>query len=233
MPYTPDATVVTQPDPATVKASTAALEFQTIKLYMRDVLLAGLALKAPIASPTFTGTSTHANISVSGAAALTNLTVSGSAAFTASPTVPNITAGDSSTKSANTAFVMNAIAAAVFAAVLPSQAGNAGKIVSTDGTNAGWIALAKTPWTAVAGTTYTATSGEACSMNNVAVSTLSAPATPATDAVFAYRATNGLTTNLIDFGAAGLNGIAGQIQMTNTYAVYKFQYDGTTWRFTV
>lgn len=55
MPYTPDATDVTNPIEGTVKAVTAAAEFRTIKLYMRDVLLAGLALKAPLASPALTG----------------------------------------------------------------------------------------------------------------------------------------------------------------------------------
>ena len=55
MPYTPDATDVTNPIEGTVKAVTAAAEFRTIKLYMRDVLLAGWALKAPLASPALTG----------------------------------------------------------------------------------------------------------------------------------------------------------------------------------
>jgi len=55
MPYTPDATVVTEPVEGTQKAVTAAAEFRTIKLYMRDVLLAGLNAKAPLASPALTG----------------------------------------------------------------------------------------------------------------------------------------------------------------------------------
>ena len=56
MPYTPDATDVTNPIDGTVKAATAAAEFRTIKLYLRDVLLAGLAGKAASVSPTFLGT---------------------------------------------------------------------------------------------------------------------------------------------------------------------------------
>lgn len=55
MPYTPDATDVTNPIAGTVKAATAPAEFIAIKLYMRDVLLAGINSKAPIASPIFTG----------------------------------------------------------------------------------------------------------------------------------------------------------------------------------
>lgn len=58
MPYTADATDVANPTDAGVKASTAAAEFRTIKIYIRDVLLAGLVLKAPLASPALTGVPT-------------------------------------------------------------------------------------------------------------------------------------------------------------------------------
>ena len=51
-----------------------------------------------------------------------------------SVTVPTATAGDNSTKAASTAFV----AATAFSSALPAQTGNAGKILSTDGTTASW-----------------------------------------------------------------------------------------------
>lgn len=51
-----------------------------------------------------------------------------------SVSVPTATAGDNSTKAASTAFV----AAMAFSAALPAQTGNAGKIISTDGTTASW-----------------------------------------------------------------------------------------------
>ena len=63
-----------------------------------------------------------------------------SQAFTGTPSLPSGTTGvtqaasDSSTKLATTAFV----AAAAFASVLPGQSGNAGKWLTTDGTNASW-----------------------------------------------------------------------------------------------
>jgi heme O synthase-like polyprenyltransferase len=44
------------------------------------------------------------------------------------------TVGDATTKAASTAFVMST----AFSAVLPAQTGNAGKFVTTDGTNASW-----------------------------------------------------------------------------------------------
>jgi hypothetical protein len=51
-----------------------------------------------------------------------------------SVSVPTATAGDNSTKAASTAFVT----AAAFSAALPAQTGNAGKVLSTDGTTASW-----------------------------------------------------------------------------------------------
>ena len=49
--------------------------------------------------------------------------------------------GNNTTLAASTAFTSAAIAAAAFSTVLPSQAGNAGKYVTTDGTTASWQAL--------------------------------------------------------------------------------------------
>lgn len=49
--------------------------------------------------------------------------------------------GDNTTLAASTAFVSAGIAAAAFSTVLPSQSGNAGKFVTTDGSNASWAAV--------------------------------------------------------------------------------------------
>lgn len=70
MPYTPDATEITQPADVGVGASTAAAEFRAIKLYLRDVLLAGLSAKAPLVSPIFT----TPNLGTPSAGVLTNCT---------------------------------------------------------------------------------------------------------------------------------------------------------------
>jgi hypothetical protein len=72
-------------------------------------LTTDLSTKAPLASPTFTGT----------------------------PAAPTATAGTNTTQVATTAFVSTAIAG--FSA-LPSQSGNAGLYLSTDGTTASWQA---------------------------------------------------------------------------------------------
>ena len=58
-------------------------------------------------------------------------------ALTGIPTAPTAAAGTGTSQIASTAFV----AAAAFSAVLPGQAGNAGKYVTTDGTNASWVSI--------------------------------------------------------------------------------------------
>lgn len=54
MPYTADATNLTQPADTGVLAGTAASEFRTLKTYIASVILASIALKAPLDSPVFT-----------------------------------------------------------------------------------------------------------------------------------------------------------------------------------
>lgn len=107
--------------------------------------------KAPSDSPTFSGTVslpsttgigtvTSSEIGrLSGVTSNVQTQLDGKAtlaspAFTGSPTAPTPTFGDSTNKLATTAFV----AAAAFSSVLPGQTGNAGKFVTTDGTNASW-----------------------------------------------------------------------------------------------
>jgi hypothetical protein len=57
-----------------------------------------------------------------------------SPSFTGVPTAPTASTGTATTQLATTAFV----AAAAFNVALPGQSGNAGKFVTTDGTNASW-----------------------------------------------------------------------------------------------
>lgn len=116
MPYVTDATDVTQPDTATVKASNAAPEIRAIKVYMRDVLLAGISLKAPAASPVFSG------------AAVFN----GSATFNVAPTVPTQPPGTADATAASTAFV----AAVALSSVMPGAATGKGLSVSSNGADA-------------------------------------------------------------------------------------------------
>jgi hypothetical protein len=119
-----------------------------------------LDTKAPTASPTFTGTVALPSTTSIGPVSSTELgyldgvtsaiqtQIDGKApaslsttkadiaspAFTGVPTAPTATAGTSTTQLATTAFV----AATAFSSVLPGQTGNAGKYLTTDGTNASW-----------------------------------------------------------------------------------------------
>ena len=119
-----------------------------------------LDTKAPTASPTFTGTVALPSTTSIGPVSSTELgyldgvtsaiqtQIDGKApaslsttkadiaspAFTGVPTAPTATAGTSTTQLATTAFV----AATAFSSVLPAQTGNAGKYLTTDGTNASW-----------------------------------------------------------------------------------------------
>lgn len=84
---------------------------------------------APTASP---GTSTT-QIATTGFVA-TSFAPLASPAFTGVPTAPTASAGTATTQIATTAFVV----ATAFSSALPGQTGNAGKFVTTDGTNASW-----------------------------------------------------------------------------------------------
>jgi hypothetical protein len=65
-----------------------------------------------------------------------------SPAFTGTPTAPTATAGTNTTQIATTAFVGTAISAID---ALPSQSGNSGKFLGTDGTTASWESVDALP----------------------------------------------------------------------------------------
>lgn len=125
-------------------------------------------LKAPIASPTFTGT-----VTIPSGASIAGFAPLASPVFTGNPTAPTPSAGDNDTSVATTAFVQGEIAAkapiaspaftgtptaptatlgdssttlattafvaaTAFSAVLPAQSGNGGKLLTTDGSVASW-----------------------------------------------------------------------------------------------
>lgn len=97
---------------------------------------------ASLNSPAFTGTptvptaapGTNTTQAASTAFVATSFAPLASPAFTGVPTAPTASAGVSTTQVATTAFVT----ATAFSSVLPGQTGNAGKYVTTDGTNASW-----------------------------------------------------------------------------------------------
>lgn len=112
------------------------------------------ALKANLASPTFTGT-----VTIPSGAVISGYASLASPAFTGFPTAPTLAAGNNTTSIATTAFVI----AQGLSSALPGQAGNAGKYIRTDGTTATWqdpfasspLTGVPTAPTAIAGTNTT------------------------------------------------------------------------------
>jgi|DEB19_MinimDraft_2_1074335.scaffolds.fasta_scaffold02843_4 hypothetical protein len=135
--------------------------------------------------------------------------------------------GNNTTLAASTAFTSAAIAAAALSATLPSQSGNAGKVIRTDGTNATWgDVLARVD---VSGTTQTATAGNDYWLTNVAATAVTAP-TGVDGKRFAVTPANGLMTNTVDFGAATVRGpstTATGVITINLGARMEFVYSST------
>lgn len=97
-------------------------EFSSIEAGF-DAVETSLLLKAPKASPVFSGTLTApaATVNFSGAAAVT---------------APTVSVGDNSTNVATTAFAVAVLGAA--GSLIPPQATHAGKVLTTDGTSYSW-----------------------------------------------------------------------------------------------
>lgn len=113
------------------------------------------------------------------------------------------TVGDSTTKVATTAFVT----ATSFASALPGQAGNAGKFVTTDGTNASW-AFANLIYSAEASASASIAHGQHKGLQNAAATTITAPASAATGDRFAVSIENGRTDNAINWNGLKHMGIS-------------------------
>lgn len=174
-----------------------------------------LDAKAPIGNPTFVGTVTiPSGASIAGYAPLA------SPALTGTPTAPTATAGTSTTQLATTAFVT----ATAFASVLPGQAGNAGKFVTTDGTNASWsgltgtINLTATNTTATANATYILTS-------NV---TLTLPSSPTSGDWVTVSDRSGLTTCVIGRGGQNIMGLAEDMTLNILHAAFRLVFIDST-----
>jgi hypothetical protein len=126
------------PTAPTATAGTNTTQLATTAFNAAAVLVetnratAAEALKANIASPTFTGT-----VNIPTGAVIADYALLASPAFTGVPTAPTASVGVSTTQIASTAFV----SATAFQTALPGQAGNAGKFLTTDGTNASFVAL--------------------------------------------------------------------------------------------
>jgi len=137
---------------------------------------------------------------------------------------------DNSTKAASTAFVSTAVAAAAFAATLPSQSGNGGKTIYTDGSTASWQSLGG-PETVVSGTTQTAVAGNHYVLTNVAATTVTLPASPNSGDTVWVTWTNSLATNVIARNGSTIMGDASDLTLdTVTNGTVQLRYVNSSWR---
>ena len=139
-------------------------------------------------------------------------------------------ATDNTTKAASTAFVSTAVAAAVFAVTLPSQTGNGGKTIYTDGTTASWQSLGG-PVTVVSGTSQAAVAGNHYVLTNVAATTVTLPASPASGDTVWVTWTNTLATNVIARNAQTIMGDASDMTLdAATNGTVQLRYISSSWR---
>ena len=139
------------------------------------------------------------------------------------------TIGTNDTQAANTAFVSTAVAAAVFAVTLPSQSGNAGKVIKTDGTNASWQAEGLTV-AIVSATTQTAVAGTHYVLTNVAATTVTLPA-GVEGATVAVTTTGTLTTNVIArSGSDTIMEVAENMTLDKAAVTVTLRYLNNSWR---
>lgn len=140
-------------------------------------------------------------------------TYSGTHNFTgATVNVPTLTAGTTGNGAASVDFV----ASTAFASALPGQTGNAGKFVTTDGSNASW-AFPFLKGVVVSGTSQTAVAGNSYELTNVAATTVTLPASPNDGDVVGIEPSNLLLTNVIARNGNLLMGLAEDMTINNPY----------------
>lgn len=133
----------------------------------------------------------------------------------------------------------------VFSSSLPGQAGNAGKLVTTDGSAASWTAIKTVSgqallgtgdivpviqYSAVTGATQTAVSGGAYSLQNAAASTVTLPVSPAANAFVAVKVSNGLATNVIARNGQTIEGLVENLTLDSASASVGLQFLNNSWR---
>lgn len=134
--------------------------------------------------------------------------------------------GTANNAPASTAFV----AAAALSTALPGQTGNAGKFVTTDGSNASW-AWPFLKFSVVTGTSVTAVAGNTYSLENAAATTVTLPASPADGDVVAILAANLRDDNVVNRNGNLLMGLAENMNIDNAqYPVILRFRAGKGWR---
>lgn len=122
--------------------------------------------------PNSTGSAWGTSYSTTGIG--TAVALADSPGFTGVPTAPTAVSGTSTTQIATTAFVT----AAAFSAALPGQTGNAGKFITTDGTNASWSYVPVTSINATGSLSATTFLSGAGTWSTIPIAGIAATGTP-------------------------------------------------------
>lgn len=131
---------------------------------------------------------------------------------------PTMTAGTATTDVATTAFV----ASAAFSAVLPGQTGNAGKVISTDGTNASWVKpVFPTPYTDIAVNTTAVPYGR---YRLTASIDLTLPPAPTDGDWVDVVNTSGTTTARVLRNGQNINGLAEDLTLDKLWIALRFVF---------
>ena len=136
----------------------------------------------------------------------------------AAVTVATLAPGATGQGAASVDFVNSA----AFSAALPGQTGNAGKVISTDGTNASWVQpVFLTPYA----NTATATTAVPYGRYRLTASlNLTLPASPADGVWVDVVNTSGTTTARILRNAQNINGLAEDLTIDANYAAFRLVY---------
>lgn len=131
---------------------------------------------------------------------------------------PTMTAGTATTDVATTAFV----ASAAFSAVLPGQTGNAGKVISTNGTNASWVnPVFPTPYTDIAVNTTAVPYGR---YRLTASLDLTLPASPEDGVWVDVVNTSGTTTARVLRNGQNISGLAEDLTLDKQWVALRFVF---------
>lgn len=131
---------------------------------------------------------------------------------------PTMTAGTATTDVATTAFV----ASAALATALPGQTGNAGKVISTDGTNASWVnPVFPTPYADIAVNTTAALYGR---YRLAASIDLTLPPAPADGDWVDVVNTSGTTTARVLRNGQNINGLAEDLTLDKQWVALRFVF---------
>lgn len=139
----------------------------------------------------------------------------------ATVTVATRPPGTSDNSAASTGFVA---AASLAAAGIPTQTGNAGKALITNGSSASWGNIGLVVET-VTGTSQTAVAGTLYVFTNVAACTLTLPAASGSNGIVGAFFTNGLSTNVIARASGNICGLPENLTLDNPSRFARFYRD--------